>query len=157
RVRRLLPVPGWAAGADRRRRRGGGPARRIGAGPLGDRRRDRREPPPLPHRHPPLLPLTAPLLARGAPGHPVRMAWEDSGMAATVLDGGATLAAIKTELRVRVAALAAAGRNPGLGTILVGDDPGSHAYVNGKHRDCAEVGILSIRIDLPATASQAQI
>jgi methylenetetrahydrofolate dehydrogenase (NADP+)/methenyltetrahydrofolate cyclohydrolase len=78
-------------------------------------------------------------------------------MAATVLDGRATLAAIKTELRVRVAALAAARRQPGLGTILVGDDPGSKAYVNGKHADCAEVGILSIRIDLPATASQAEI
>jgi methylenetetrahydrofolate dehydrogenase (NADP+)/methenyltetrahydrofolate cyclohydrolase len=83
--------------------------------------------------------------------------WQDSGMAATVLDGRATLAAIKTELRDRVAALAAAGRPPGLGTILVGDDPGSHAYVNGKHRDCAEIGILSIRIDLPATASQEEI
>jgi methylenetetrahydrofolate dehydrogenase (NADP+) / methenyltetrahydrofolate cyclohydrolase len=78
-------------------------------------------------------------------------------MAATVLDGRATLAAIKTELRVRVEALAAAGRPPGLGTILVGDDPGSHAYVNGKHADCAEVGIVSFRIDLPATASQAEI
>jgi methylenetetrahydrofolate dehydrogenase (NADP+)/methenyltetrahydrofolate cyclohydrolase len=74
-----------------------------------------------------------------------------------MLDGRATLAAIKTELRVRVTTLAAAGHPTGLGTILVGDDPGSHAYVNGKHRDCAEVGILSIRIDLPATASQAQI
>jgi len=78
-------------------------------------------------------------------------------MTATVLDGRATLAAIKTELRDRVSALAAAGRSPGLGTILVGNDPGSHAYVNGKHRDCAEIGILSIRIDLPETASQAEI
>jgi methylenetetrahydrofolate dehydrogenase (NADP+) / methenyltetrahydrofolate cyclohydrolase len=78
-------------------------------------------------------------------------------MAATVLDGRATLAAIKTELRDRVAALAAAGRPPGLGTILVGDDPGSHVYVDGKHRDCAEIGILSVRIDLPATATQAEI
>jgi len=78
-------------------------------------------------------------------------------MTATVLDGRATLAAIKTELRDRVAALAAAGRSPGLGTILVGDDPGSHVYVDGKHRDCAEIGILSIRIDLPATASQEEI
>jgi len=78
-------------------------------------------------------------------------------MTATVLYGRATLAAIKTELRDRVAALAAAGRSPGLGTILVGDDPGSHVYVDGKHRDCAEIGILSIRIDLPATASQEEI
>jgi methylenetetrahydrofolate dehydrogenase (NADP+)/methenyltetrahydrofolate cyclohydrolase len=78
-------------------------------------------------------------------------------MTATILDGKATLAAIKEELRVRVKALADAGRTPGLGTILVGDDPGSHAYVNGKHRDCADVGIVSIRRDLPATASQADI
>ena len=59
---------------------------------------------------------------------------------ARVLDGTATAAAIKGELAVRVAALAAAGVVPGLGTVLVGDDPGSRAYVNGKHRDCAEVG-----------------
>ena len=76
---------------------------------------------------------------------------------AHVLDGTATAAAIKGELAVRVAALAAAGVVPGLGTVLVGDDPGSRAYVNGKHRDCAEVGIASIRADLPATASQAEI
>ena len=78
-------------------------------------------------------------------------------MAATILDGRTTLAAIKEELKVRVKALADRGRTPGLGTILVGDDPGSHAYVNGKHRDCADVGILSIRRDLPATASQADV
>jgi len=78
-------------------------------------------------------------------------------MTATILDGKATLAAIKEELRVRVKALADAGRTPGLGTILVGDDPGSHAYVNGKHRDSADVGIVSIRRDLPATASQDDV
>jgi methylenetetrahydrofolate dehydrogenase (NADP+)/methenyltetrahydrofolate cyclohydrolase len=78
-------------------------------------------------------------------------------MGATVLDGKATLAAIKEELKVRVKALTDAGRTPGLGTILVGDDPGSRAYVAGKHRDCADVGIVSIRRDLPATASQAEV
>ena len=76
---------------------------------------------------------------------------------AQVLDGKATAAAIKAELAERVAALAARGATPGLGTILVGDDPGSRAYVAGKHRDCAEVGIASIREDLPATATQAEI
>lgn len=74
-----------------------------------------------------------------------------------VLDGKATAAAIKAELAERVAALAARGIHPGLGTLLVGDDPGSTWYVNGKHADCAEVGIASIREDLPATASQAEI
>ncbi len=78
-------------------------------------------------------------------------------MTATLLDGKATLAAIKEELKVRVKALTDAGRTPGLGTILVGDDPGSHAYVNGKHRDCADVGIVSLRRDLPATATQAEV
>jgi methylenetetrahydrofolate dehydrogenase (NADP+) / methenyltetrahydrofolate cyclohydrolase len=78
-------------------------------------------------------------------------------MAAILLDGKATLATIKDELRLRVKALAAAGRTPGLGTILVGDDPGSRAYVNGKHRDCADVGIVSIRRDLPADATQAEV
>jgi methylenetetrahydrofolate dehydrogenase (NADP+)/methenyltetrahydrofolate cyclohydrolase len=76
---------------------------------------------------------------------------------AQVLDGKATAAAIKTELKDRVAALASAGIFPGLGTLLVGDDPGSTWYVNGKHADCAEVGIASIREDLPATATQAEI
>jgi methylenetetrahydrofolate dehydrogenase (NADP+)/methenyltetrahydrofolate cyclohydrolase len=76
---------------------------------------------------------------------------------ATILDGKATAAAIKDELRERVKALADRGILPGLGTVLVGDDPGSHAYVAGKHRDCAEVGIASIRRDLPATASQADV
>src|SRR5258705_4901904 len=78
-------------------------------------------------------------------------------MGATVLDGKATLAAIKEELKVRVKALTDAGRTPGLGTIRVGDDPGSRAYVNGKHRDCADVGIISIRRDLPADATQADV
>lgn len=77
--------------------------------------------------------------------------------AAQVLDGKATAAAIKAELRDRVDALRARGVTPGLGTILVGEDPGSVRYVAGKHADCAEVGIASIRVDLPATATQAQI
>ncbi|MET7417754.1 bifunctional methylenetetrahydrofolate dehydrogenase/methenyltetrahydrofolate cyclohydrolase [Dactylosporangium sp. NPDC005555] len=78
-------------------------------------------------------------------------------MTATMLDGKATAAAIKDELRGRVEALAARGIVPGLGTVLVGDDPGSHAYVAGKHRDCAEVGIASIRRDLPATATRSEV
>ena len=78
-------------------------------------------------------------------------------MTATVLDGKATANQIKDELRQRVKALAEKGVTPGLGTVLVGDDPGSHAYVNGKHRDCAEVGIASIRRDLPADATQEQV
>jgi methylenetetrahydrofolate dehydrogenase (NADP+)/methenyltetrahydrofolate cyclohydrolase len=78
-------------------------------------------------------------------------------MTAIILDGKATAAAIKAELAERVAALAARGIRPGLGTVLVGDDPGSRAYVNGKHRDCAEVGIASIRRDLPADATQEQV
>jgi methylenetetrahydrofolate dehydrogenase (NADP+) / methenyltetrahydrofolate cyclohydrolase len=76
---------------------------------------------------------------------------------AQVLDGKATAATIKAELAERVAALAARGIMPGLGTVLVGEDPGSKAYVAGKHRDCAEVGIASIREDLPADASQADV
>jgi methylenetetrahydrofolate dehydrogenase (NADP+)/methenyltetrahydrofolate cyclohydrolase len=76
---------------------------------------------------------------------------------ATILDGKATLATIKDELRARIKALADRGVVPGLGTVLVGDDPGSRAYVAGKHRDCAELGIASIRRDLPATATQAQV
>jgi methylenetetrahydrofolate dehydrogenase (NADP+) / methenyltetrahydrofolate cyclohydrolase len=78
-------------------------------------------------------------------------------MTAQILDGNATAAQIKQEIAVRVAALAGRGVRPGLGTVLVGDDPGSRAYVNGKHRDCAEVGIASIRRDLPADATQQQI
>ena len=67
-------------------------------------------------------------------------------MSARLLDGKATASAIKGELAVRVAALRERGLVPGLGTVLVGDDPGSHAYVRGKHRDCAEVGIESIAV-----------
>jgi methylenetetrahydrofolate dehydrogenase (NADP+) / methenyltetrahydrofolate cyclohydrolase len=78
-------------------------------------------------------------------------------MTARILDGKAVAADIRADLTRRVAALAARGTVPGLGTILVGDDPGSRAYVNGKHRDCAQVGITSIRRDLPATASQADV
>jgi methylenetetrahydrofolate dehydrogenase (NADP+) / methenyltetrahydrofolate cyclohydrolase len=78
-------------------------------------------------------------------------------MTAQILDGKATASEIKAELTVRVAALRERGVVPGLGTILVGDDPGSQWYVAGKHRDCAEVGIASIRRDLPATISQAEL
>ncbi len=78
-------------------------------------------------------------------------------MTAKTLDGKATAAAIKGELKARVAALAERGITPGLGTLLVGEDPGSVSYVAGKHRDCAEVGIASIREDLPADASQEDI
>lgn len=76
---------------------------------------------------------------------------------ATILDGKAILATIKDELRVRVAALAERGVVPGLGTVLVGDDPGSHWYVGAKHRDCAEIGIHSIRRDLPATSTLEEV
>jgi methylenetetrahydrofolate dehydrogenase (NADP+) / methenyltetrahydrofolate cyclohydrolase len=78
-------------------------------------------------------------------------------MTATILDGTATLAAIKGELADRVTALAERGCRPGLGTILVGDDPASRWYVNAKHKDCAAIGITSIRRDLPASASQAEV
>ncbi len=78
-------------------------------------------------------------------------------MSAVILDGKATALTIKNNLTQRVAALKAKGINPGLGTILVGDDAGSHAYVNGKHKDCAEVGISSIRINLPKTATQTDV
>lgn len=78
-------------------------------------------------------------------------------MGAQLLDGLATAKSIKAELTNEVAALKLRGITPGLGTLLVGDDPGSHAYVGGKHRDCAEVGINSIRIDLPASASKADV
>ncbi|QHO90548.1 bifunctional methylenetetrahydrofolate dehydrogenase/methenyltetrahydrofolate cyclohydrolase [Actinomyces sp. 432] len=76
---------------------------------------------------------------------------------ARVLDGKATAAALKAELAERVAALRERGITPGLGTVLVGEDPGSVKYVAGKHADCAEVGIESIRVDLPATTTQAEI
>ncbi|MFF2053168.1 bifunctional methylenetetrahydrofolate dehydrogenase/methenyltetrahydrofolate cyclohydrolase [Leifsonia sp. NPDC058194] len=78
-------------------------------------------------------------------------------MSAQILDGKATAASIKKELTERVARLREQGVVPGLGTILVGDDPGSQWYVAGKHRDCAEVGIASIRRDLPADISQAEL
>ena len=78
-------------------------------------------------------------------------------MTARILDGLATAKAIKTELAAEVTSLKAKGVTAGLGTLLVGDDPGSLSYVSGKHRDCAEVGIESIRIDLPATASRADV
>ncbi len=78
-------------------------------------------------------------------------------MTAGVLDGKSTASAIKAELAQRVARLHAAGERPGLGTVLVGDDPGSRAYVAGKHRDCQEVGIESIRVDLPGDASQDDV
>jgi len=75
-------------------------------------------------------------------------------MSAVILDGKRVAQEIKSELATRVAKLA---KRPGLGTVLVGDDPGSHAYVGGKHKDCAEVGIHSIRVDLPASATFADI
>jgi methylenetetrahydrofolate dehydrogenase (NADP+) / methenyltetrahydrofolate cyclohydrolase len=78
-------------------------------------------------------------------------------MVAQPLDGRVASAAVKDDLRRRVARLAEAGLRPGLGTVLVGDDPGSQVYVAGKHRDCEEVGIASIREDLPADATQADV
>ncbi|MCE1173721.1 MAG: bifunctional methylenetetrahydrofolate dehydrogenase/methenyltetrahydrofolate cyclohydrolase [Propionibacteriales bacterium] len=78
-------------------------------------------------------------------------------MSAQILDGKAVAATIKAELAIRVNALAERGLRPGLATVLVGDDPGSHSYVNMKHRDCAEVGITSIRVDLPADASAEMV
>src|SRR5262249_12448317 len=93
------------------------------------------------HRRPALLPLIPPR----------------DGMTAQILDGKATAAQVRADLKERVTALAARGVTPGLGTILVGDDPGSHAYVAGKHRARAQVGISSSRRDLPADATQAQV
>jgi methylenetetrahydrofolate dehydrogenase (NADP+) / methenyltetrahydrofolate cyclohydrolase len=78
-------------------------------------------------------------------------------LTAHILDGLATARAIKAELTLDVQALKDKGVTPGLGTLLVGDDPGSHSYVSGKHRDCAQVGITSVRIDLPASASSADV
>ena len=78
-------------------------------------------------------------------------------MSAQILDGKAVAVAIKAELTVRVTALKAKGITPGLGTVLVGNDPGSHSYVSGKHRDCQEVGINSIRIDLPQNATEKDV
>lgn len=78
-------------------------------------------------------------------------------MTAIILDGKKTAEKIKSQLAKRVEVLKTKGVIPGLGTILVGDDPGSHAYVGGKHKDCSEVGISSIRVDLPASASQEDV
>jgi methylenetetrahydrofolate dehydrogenase (NADP+) / methenyltetrahydrofolate cyclohydrolase len=78
-------------------------------------------------------------------------------MTARILDGKALAETIKAELRARVSALAEHGVVPGLGTVLVGDDPGSRSYVRGKHRDCAQVGIASIQVELPASTSQEQL
>jgi methylenetetrahydrofolate dehydrogenase (NADP+)/methenyltetrahydrofolate cyclohydrolase len=78
-------------------------------------------------------------------------------MSAQILDGKAVAVAIKSELTVRVNTLKAKGITPGLGTVLVGDDPGSHSYVGGKHRDCQEVGINSIRIDLSQNATEKDV
>ena len=76
---------------------------------------------------------------------------------ARILDGKALATIVKADLRTRTEMLKARGITPGLGTVLVGDDPGSHSYVAGKHRDCSEVGINSIRVDLPATATQVDV
>ena len=78
-------------------------------------------------------------------------------MSAQILDGKSLASAMKAELTIRVAALKSKGITPGLGTVLVGDDPGSHSYVGGKHRDCQEVGINSIRIDLPNNATEKDV
>lgn len=78
-------------------------------------------------------------------------------MVAQILDGKAVAKAIKAELALEVIELKKKGITPGLGTLLVGDDPGSHSYVSGKHRDCAEVGVHSVRIDLPANAKEADV
>src|SRR3954451_20433695 len=88
--------------------------------------------------------------ARSPLGHTV-------GVPATILDGKVTAAAIRTELPERAAALTAAGHQPGLGTLLVGDDPGSRWYVGAKHKDCAEVGIASIERELPESATQPDV
>lgn len=78
-------------------------------------------------------------------------------MTAIILDGKVTAEKVKADLKLRVNKLVAAGLKPGLGTILIGEDPGSKSYVDGKHRDCADVGVESIRIELSATASQADV
>ena len=78
-------------------------------------------------------------------------------MSAMILDGKATALTIKNELKEQVTQLKASGKIPGLATVLVGDDPGSQAYMAGKHRDCADIGIHSIRVDLPANASETEI
>ena len=80
-----------------------------------------------------------------------------SAMSAQILDGKALASKIKGELAIRVTELKSRGITPGLGTVLVGDDPGSHSYVGGKHRDCHEIGVNSIRVDLPDNASEADV
>ncbi|MSY20447.1 MAG: bifunctional methylenetetrahydrofolate dehydrogenase/methenyltetrahydrofolate cyclohydrolase, partial [Actinobacteria bacterium] len=78
-------------------------------------------------------------------------------MSAQILDGKALAQRIKASLALDVTELKKEGKVPGLGTVLVGDDPGSHSYVKGKHRDCEEVGITSIRVDLPTSANEADV
>jgi methylenetetrahydrofolate dehydrogenase (NADP+) / methenyltetrahydrofolate cyclohydrolase len=90
-------------------------------------------------------------------GRPPGAACEYGAVSAIVMDGKAALAEILDELTARVEKLTAAGASPGLGTLLVGDDPGSHAYVRAKHRDCAKVGIASIQRELPGDATQADV
>jgi methylenetetrahydrofolate dehydrogenase (NADP+)/methenyltetrahydrofolate cyclohydrolase len=82
---------------------------------------------------------------------------EDGAVSARVMDGKATLTELLEDLATRVQKLTAAGLTPGLGTVLVGDDPGSHAYVRGKHRDCARIGVTSLQRELPADATQQQV
>ena len=82
---------------------------------------------------------------------------DSATVSATILDGKAAAAEIRADLAVRVARLREQGIVPGLGTVLVGDDPGSRSYVAGKHRDCAEVGLTSLARELPATATQADV
>lgn len=95
--------------------------------------------------------------ARESRRNEAERAGDNEPVSAIILDGKATAAVIKSELAERVSALAQRGISCGLGTVLVGEDPGSHAYVGGKHRDCAEVGINSIRVDLPADSTQADV
>ena len=78
-------------------------------------------------------------------------------MTAVTIDGVATAAAVRGELVDRITALKARGINPGLGTLLVGSDPGSLSYVAGKHRDSIELGIESVRVDLPETATEEEV
>ncbi len=78
-------------------------------------------------------------------------------MSAIILDGVATAAKVKKDLAIRVSKLKEQGIFPGLGTVLVGNDPGSHSYVGGKHKDCAEVGIASIKVELPDSATMTEV
>ena len=140
---------------DRDRAAGRLGARRAHRRRLRGRRRD-----DVPHRHPPLRALaTGPMARRTLTATRMARPTNDrmTRVTAQTLDGAATLAAIKAELTQRVAKLKEHGIVPGLGTVLVGDDPGSHWYVGAKHKDCAEIGITSLRRDLPATATQAEV